>query len=136
MNKRFVYAMRSLGKGHTTAKRFCALNMPPPPQPTAYRACNIALAKATKAVAVKTMRDAANELRNNPFQEINTCVLFPAMEHGKDRDIVQERVCHNTVNKNGKCLQYTEYFGDGDSKAYTEVENVYDGIHVEKQRIC
>ena len=24
----------------------------------------------------------------------------------------------------------TEYFGDGDSKAYAAVENVYDGIHV------
>ena len=98
--------MRSLGKGHTTAKRFCALNMPPPPQPTAYRACNIALAKATKAVAVKAMRDAANELRNNPSQEINTSVMFPAMEHGTDGEIVHEWVCHKTVNMNGKCLQY------------------------------
>jgi hypothetical protein len=37
------------------------MNMPPPPpQPTAYRACNIALANAAKAVAMKTMKDAAN----------------------------------------------------------------------------
>lgn len=30
-------------------------------------------------------------------------------------------------------LQYTEYFGDGDSKAYNEVENCYEGVHVEKK---
>jgi hypothetical protein len=30
-------------------------------------------------------------------------------------------------------LQYTEYFGDGDSKAYNEVENAYENIHVEKK---
>ena len=38
-------------------------------------------------------------------------------------------------SENERNLQYTEYFGDGDSKAYAEVENVYDGIHVEK-RVC
>jgi hypothetical protein len=30
-------------------------------------------------------------------------------------------------------LQCTEYFGDGDSKAYNEVENAYENIHVEKK---
>jgi hypothetical protein len=30
-------------------------------------------------------------------------------------------------------LQYTEYFGDGDSKAYNEVENCFDGVYVEKK---
>jgi hypothetical protein len=30
-------------------------------------------------------------------------------------------------------LQYTEYFGNGDSKAYNEVENAYENIHVEKK---
>ena len=36
-------------------------------------------------------------------------------------------------SENERNLQYTEHFGDGDSKAYAEVENVYDGIHVEKK---
>ena len=30
-------------------------------------------------------------------------------------------------------LQYTEFFGDGDSKAYLRVENFYDNVHVEKK---
>ena len=161
------------------------MNMPPPPQPTAYRACNIALAKAAKTVAVKTMKDAANGLRNNQLKEVNQCavscdgtwqrrehssmngcVTTLSMENGKCLDVeVLSKVCHgcqriereNDVIKRafkqqkhvGKCkinhtgssaamdtegvmrifqrsenernLQYTEYFGDGDSKAYAEV---------------
>ena len=70
-NNRFVHGMRSLGKGHTAAKRFCALmNMPPPPQPIAYRVCNIVIAKV-----VKTMKDAATELRNNQLKEVNQCAV-------------------------------------------------------------
>ena len=69
--------MRSLGKDHRAAKRFCAtMNMSPPPQPTAYRACNITLAKAAKTVAVKTMKDAANELKKDVSKEINQCAVF------------------------------------------------------------
>ena len=30
-------------------------------------------------------------------------------------------------------LQYTEYFGDGDSKAYQEVQDCYENIHIEKK---
>jgi hypothetical protein len=30
-------------------------------------------------------------------------------------------------------LQYTEYFGDGDSKAYQEVQDCYKNIHIEKK---
>ena len=37
-----------------------------------------------------------------------------------------------TRSKETRKLQYTEYFGDGDSKAY-EVENAYDNVHVEKK---
>ena len=33
-------------------------------------------------------------------------------------------------------LQYTEYYADGDSKAYNEVENAYQNIHVEKKGVC
>ena len=103
-----------LGKGHTTAKRFCALmNMPPPPQPAAYRTCNIALAKAAKAVAMKTMKDAANELGNKSEEinqcavscdgtwqrwghsSLNGCVTTLSMENGKRLVVeVLSKVCH------------------------------------------
>ncbi|XP_028392982.1 uncharacterized protein LOC114517447 [Dendronephthya gigantea] len=198
VNKRFVYAMRSLGEGHTSAKRFCALmDMPPPLQPTAYRDCNIALAKAAKAVATTTMLNAANEVKKDPTNQINQCsvscdgtwqrrghsslngcVTTLSMDTGKCLDVeILTKVCHGCqkverekdleekaakkevhiskckINHKGSSaametegvkrifrrseedrkLQYTEYFGDGDSKAHAEVENIYHGIKIAKK---
>ena len=65
VNKRFVYAMRSMGQGHASMKRFCGfMNMPPPLHYKAYNANNAALTKAAKAVATKTMDAAAAELHH------------------------------------------------------------------------
>ena len=41
-----------------------------------------------------------------------------------------------TRSEETRKLQYTEYFGDGDCKAYNEVENAYDNVHVEKKGMC
>ena len=30
-------------------------------------------------------------------------------------------------------IQYTQYFGDGDTKAYNEVGNAYNNVHKEKK---
>jgi hypothetical protein len=97
-NKMFVYAMRSLGKGHTTAKRFCALMNMAPPQATAYKACNIALAEVAKAVAVKTMKDAANELGNDQSKEKNRAVSCDAWNMAKTETFFLEWVCDKAVN--------------------------------------
>ena len=199
INKRLVYAMRSMGQGHSSMKRFCAfMNMPPPLHSKAYSACNAALSKAAKAVANETMEDAATELHDGDdssqivkcgvscdgtwqrrgYSSLNGCVTTLSIETGKCLDIeVLTKVCHgckaieresDDVKKadllekhTGKCkinyvgsapsmeptgikriferseesckLQYTEYFGDGDSKAYNEVKNCYKGVHVEKK---
>lgn len=37
------------------------------------------------------------------------------------------------MSENERNLQYAEYFEDGANKAYAEVEDVYDGIPVEKK---
>ena len=56
INKKFVYAMRSIGQGHASMKRFCSyMNMPPPLHYKAYNANNAALSKAAKSVAMKTI---------------------------------------------------------------------------------
>lgn len=63
--------MRSNGnwKSRSSAKQSCALmNMAPPP--SAYQACNIALSKAAKAVAIASIHSAANESCNVKFLEI------------------------------------------------------------------
>ena len=199
INKRFVYAMRSMGQGHSSMKRFCGLmNMPPPLHLKAYSASNAALTKAAKTVATKSMKDAARELHSGEdgdqivkcgvscdgtwqrrgHSSLNGCVTTLSIDTGKCLDVeVLTKVCHgcqkiekesDDVKKadllekhNSKCkvnyqgsapsmetegikrifgrseetrkLQYTEYYGDGDSKAYNEVENCYKDAHVEKK---
>ena len=68
--------MRSIGKGHASMKRFCTnMNMPPPMNFEAYRGCNIALSKAAKSVAIKSMNDAATEVKvENPDTTTNRAV--------------------------------------------------------------
>ena len=195
VNRRLVYAMRSIGQGEASASRFCSLmNMPPPPKPSAYSACNDALSIAAKTVATDVMRDAGKELHHDSDSEVvqcgvscdgtwqrrgysslNGCVTTISMEMGKCLDVeILCKVCHTcqSIDKEtddekkplrkadhaGKCksnysgsapsmetegvkrifersevthkLQYTEYFGDGDSKAFNEVQNIY-GNNVE-----
>ena len=63
VNRRFVYAMRSIGSGASAAERFCGLmNMPPIPRSSPYAAHNKALSKAAKEVCSETMNDAAKEI--------------------------------------------------------------------------
>ena len=199
INKRFVYAMRSIGQGHASMKRFCSyMNMPPPLHYKAYNANNAALSKAAKSVAMKTMEDAANELHQDNcnsitkcgvscdgtwqrrgYSSLNGCVTTLSIDTGKCLDVeILTKVCRGCqriekqtdaskkadmqerhqckANYQGSApsmetegikrifgrseetrkLQYTEYYGDGDSKAYNEVENAYQNIHVEKKGVC
>jgi len=199
INRRLVYAMRSIGQGHASIKRFCThMNMPPPLHFKAYRASNIALSRAAKSVATTTMKEAADELHQNKgqpdnqitqcsvscdgtwqrrgYSSLNGCVTTLSIETGKCLDVeILTKVCHGCqkianetddakkadlkerhqckANYKGSApsmetegikrifgrseesrkLQYTEYFGDGDSKAYSQVENFYENIHVEKK---
>ena len=65
VNRRFVYALRSIGCGHAAAKRFCGLmNMPTPPRPTPYARHNKELLKAVKQVSMETMASAAKDLHD------------------------------------------------------------------------
>ena len=77
INRRLVYAMRSIGCGVSSAERFCGLmNMPPIPTVSPYAAHNKALLKATKDVCEETMSDAAkeiHELKNKSQDEIADC---------------------------------------------------------------
>ena len=64
MNRRFVYMMRSLGKGHSGAKKFCALvNMPPPLSQKAYWKTSRTIKDNIKTFAKHSMADAAHEMR-------------------------------------------------------------------------
>ena len=119
VNRRLVYAMRSIGCGHAAAKRFCGLmNMPPPLRPTPYSRHNKALLNAVKEVSVETMNVAASEIheikpevnegtgvakcaiscdgtwQRRGFSSLNGCVTVISIDTGKVLDVeALSKVC-------------------------------------------
>ena len=64
VNRRIVYSMRTLGKGHTGAKKFCSLmSMPPPPAPNNYAKISKVITTCLQSIAKESMSKAAEEIR-------------------------------------------------------------------------
>lgn len=109
VNRRFVYAMRSLGKGHSGAKKFCGLmNMPEPLAQSAYWSTSKIIGQHVKTIAKESMSAAASELKQTRqaddngivdcavscdgtwqrrgFSSLNGCVTVISMDSGKILD--------------------------------------------------
>ncbi|XP_032217741.1 uncharacterized protein LOC116601166 [Nematostella vectensis] len=64
VNRRLVYAMRTLGKGHAGAKKLCQImNMPPPTTEKAYGKNARVILKHVKTMAEESMSEASQELK-------------------------------------------------------------------------
>ncbi|XP_068750970.1 uncharacterized protein [Montipora capricornis] len=113
VNRRIVYSMRTLGKGHTGAKKFCSLmNMPPPPAPNNYAKISKVITTCLQSIAKERMSKAAEEIRilkgqNDPpvnepvgcgvsfdgtwqkrgFSSRNGCVTAISIDTGKVLDV-------------------------------------------------
>ncbi|GFW65213.1 uncharacterized protein TNCV_394791 [Trichonephila clavipes] len=151
VNTRLAYAMRSVGKGEAAAKVFCGvMNLPPPPK-RFYESLH-ALNNATEKVAKVSMALAAAETlsfnNGNPnvpvaidgtwqkrgHTSLNGVVTAVRVDTGKWgmevegalRIFNRSEVLHN--------LRYTQYLGDGDSKAYKAVleSKPYKEVNIEK----
>jgi len=204
VNRRLVYGMRALGKGHAGAKKFCSLmNIPPPPTARSFTKNSRVIGKHVKKVAKESMQNASKEIKclkgqqnsdeptdcaasfdgtwqRRGYSSHNGCVTAISMDTGKVIDVealsVSCKQCqlHEHLDKNSieyqrwradhiNCkanfkgsapamepegvdrmfkrsvevnnLRYTEFFGDGDSKSFNRVKEVYqaDGIIVEKR---
>ena len=206
VNRRLVYGMRTLGKGHTGAQKFCTLmNMPPPPAAKNYSKISGVITSCLRSIAKESMSNAAEEVRNlkepndsagsepvncgvscdgtwqeRGFSSRNGCVTVISIDTAKVVDVeALSQACkqcelHEHLDKNGEeyqrwkadhiaCkanfkgsapamepegvdrifkqsvelhnLRYTEYYGDGDSKSFNKVKDVYQasGITVEKR---
>ncbi|EDO36497.1 predicted protein [Nematostella vectensis] len=116
VNRRLVYSMRTLGKGHTGARKLCLLmNMPPPPTARAFTKNSRTLLKHVKEIATKSMGDSAKELKADKsdgptncgasfdgtwqkrgFSSLNGCVTGISIDTGKVLDM---RIARNTVCK-------------------------------------
>ncbi|XP_032238287.2 uncharacterized protein LOC5512949 [Nematostella vectensis] len=107
VNRRLVYSMRTLGKGHTGARKLCLLmNMPPPPTARAFTKNSRTLLKHVKEIATKSMGDSAKELKADTsdgptncgasfdgtwqrrgFSSLNGCVTGISIDTGKVLDV-------------------------------------------------
>ena len=200
INKRSVYTFRALGQGHSGLKKFTALmNMPKPMAANNYDKLVSAISAVTKTVAVETMKDGVEQIREaanakidsvidtavscdgswqkRGYASLNGVVTIISLDNGKIIDIepmsknckaccLKEPLKHSdpvsyanwrnshicSFNYKGsapgmepegaKCifersieknkLRYTEYLGDGDSKSYSIVKNIYDNLEITK----
>lgn len=183
VNRRLVYAMRQVGCGYNEARHFmCAMNLPPPPKPSAYNNHTKALLPVVKKLANETMITAAFRVRKmkdtsecgatidgtwqkRGYSSLNGVVTALSVDTGEVLDVeVLNKVCHGcrawstkdkssadyqrwlvnhtcSINHKGSAgnmepvgagriferskktrgLEYTEFYGDGDSKSYLAV---------------
>ena len=107
INKRFVYAMRSVGQGFSGAKKFCSvMNIPHLPSKNNYAKISKQLRSAAYNVAKQSMKDAGSEMRSllgynstecgvsvdgtwqkRGFISLNGCVTAISIETGKILDV-------------------------------------------------
>jgi len=76
VNRRLIYSMRALGKGHSGPKKFCTLmNMPPPPTACAY-------SKNSKTINCQLL-PLKLKISNQLLRMILLIVLCHVMAHGR-----------------------------------------------------
>ena len=199
VNTRLIYSMRSIGQGYASIEKFTTLmNMPKPMTQNSFNKSVKSILKATSTVAEETMKEAADELKNDSeetvvdvsvsadgswqrrgYSSLNGTYTTISLKTGKVLDCeVMSRHCkacklkenlkktdrisydkwyekHQnkcTMNHQGSAgamevsgatrifgrsiekrgLRYTEYLGDGDSKGYDNVVDIYPGKTVTK----
>ncbi|GFU55865.1 uncharacterized protein TNCV_2255551 [Trichonephila clavipes] len=91
INRRFVYAMRTIGQGHSAMTTFCGvMDFPPPVAEKSYNNIINKLQLCSKEVAEASMQSAALEevtLTNS------SDIIIVEMEHGKPVAILLVLVC-------------------------------------------
>ena len=75
INRRIIYAMRNIGQGHASIKKFTALmNMPSPMTVKNYDQSVKTMTKVVVEVAEETMADAAHNLKSSKDDVVDTAV--------------------------------------------------------------
>ena len=124
VNRRMVYAMRSIGCGLSGMKKFCStMDMPQPVNPKAFSYHTKATLRATKDVAESTIKELHNLKKDEVdqsgvlktaiscgatwqrrgFSSLNGCVTAISMEISKVLDMeTLTKVCHTCRKLEGK----------------------------------
>ncbi|EDO31028.1 predicted protein [Nematostella vectensis] len=150
VNRRLVYSMRSLGKGHSGAKRFCTLmNMPPPLTARAYSKNSKTIIISMdngKVLDTEALSQSCKQCQQHPNLDKESMAYKTwwaehsfkcnANYHGSApgmESVGASRLFSRSIDKHK--LRYSELYADGDSKSHTEVEHIYedDNVVVEKK---
>ena len=179
VNRRLVYAMRSIGQLHYSTWLIEIITLPLQMQQSLQQPVQCVMQQPSFIRMVHSQ--SPNVLCHGTWQRrghssLNGCVTTLSIDTGKYLDVeILTKVCHGCqkisradtaakeadLQERHKCkanyqgsaasmetvavkrmfnrskeinkLQHTEYFGDGDSKAYQEVQNCYENIHIEKK---
>ncbi|EDO44911.1 predicted protein [Nematostella vectensis] len=160
VNRRLVYSMRSLGKGHSGAKRFCTLmNMPPPPTARAYSKNSKTISKHIKAIANETMKRAAIEIKDQKaasaddivncgvscdgtwqkrgFCSKNGCVTVISMDNGKvlDTEALSQscKQCQQHPNLDKESIAYKTWWAEHSFKCNANYHGSAPGMESEER---
>ncbi|GFV55576.1 uncharacterized protein TNCV_1820631 [Trichonephila clavipes] len=184
-NLSFVFGLRTIGKGHSAARKLCSAINVNFPSRTAFRCLEKKLEHVSNKVACKIINEAAAEVhKKNNFDEViqcgvsvdgtwqcrghlylNGCVSVISIDTSKVLDIevlpkkcriclkkAEDNIsheCEKHVGSSGamepvgvyrvfersaqmRKLQYEQCYGDGDSKGFDAVKNVYGENSVTK----
>ncbi|GFY36406.1 uncharacterized protein TNCV_3451091 [Trichonephila clavipes] len=185
INLSFVFGLRTIGKGHSAARKLCSAINVNFPSKTAFRHLEKKIEHVSNKVVCKIMNEAAGEVhKKNNFYEViqcgvsvdgtwkrrghlslNGCVSVISLDTGKVLDIevlskmgriclkkTEDSIsheCEKHVGSSGamkpvgvyiifersaqmRKLQHVQYYGDGDSKGFDAVKNVYGENSVTK----
>ncbi|GFX54904.1 uncharacterized protein TNCV_3318211 [Trichonephila clavipes] len=106
LNSRFVYGSRLIGRGVSAGRKLCAvLNLPPFLSKLAFRQQEKKLLNVAISIGEKIMNDAAKG-SSSSMEPVGAYRIF---ERSEDH----------------RMLRYTDYYGDGDSKAFDAVKDIY-----------
>ncbi|GFT74403.1 uncharacterized protein TNCV_539371 [Trichonephila clavipes] len=107
INRRFVYAMRTIGQGHAAMTTFCGvMDFPPPVAEKSYNSIINKLLLCSKEVAEVSMQSAALEENHNGSASM--------METVEMVRIFQHSLSHRSV-------RYTSYIENDDSKTFSSI---------------
>ncbi|GFX63818.1 uncharacterized protein TNCV_5032871 [Trichonephila clavipes] len=103
INRRFVYAMRTIGQGHAARTTFCGvMDFPPLVAEKSYNNIINKLQLCSKEVAEASMQSAA--LEEVTLTNSSDIIISVEMEHGKPVAILLVLVCAVIGDKTGKCI--------------------------------
>ncbi|GFV93371.1 uncharacterized protein TNCV_3685941 [Trichonephila clavipes] len=129
INRRFVYAMRTIGQGHAAMTTFCGvMDFPPSVAEKSYNSIINKLQLYSKEVAEASMQSAALEEKRRKgspaykkwkILHVKECLKNHNGSAGMMETVGMVRIFQRSLSH--RSVRYTSYIGDGDSKTFSSI---------------